>query len=163
MIKKILGFTAFQTKLYNLECIFVHPQQSPFVLLHTQVCKYVTTKSWYIVQRIFPFPNQVSVWKFAMIWIFSFHSPFLTDSTKAANKFRLDTYLLEFIKERWQTLPHLGRVFLSKTPFWQWRMICNLSEFHVSNLMLEIIPLGWEASPKLETASILFGEFLSKR
>ena len=40
--------------------------------------------------------------------IFPFHSPFLTDSTKAASKFRLDTYLLEFRKERVTDFAPLG-------------------------------------------------------
>lgn len=41
--------------------------------------------------------------------------------------------------------------------------MCNLSEFLVSKLLLEIFPLGREAMSKLETERILFREFLSKR
>lgn len=109
------------------------------------------------------FQNDIPVWEFAMIWIFSFHSSFLKGSTKAANKSRLDTYLLEPRKERVANFtPLRERISFKKTPFWERRMICNLWEFLVSNLTQELFPQGWAALSELETKNSL-GEFLSKR
>lgn len=95
---------------------------------------------------------------------FPFIPPFLRASTRAADRPRPDTYLLESGKE-WQTSHHSGRGSLSKKTFsfWEWRIICILWEFLVSNLTQELSPQGWEGESELETKNSLRGIPIKKK